>query len=652
MRIPNVVSSAAAPLFLLPLLLLCAYLLYQPGLAGGFVFDDGGSIVNNEWVQIEEVNLATLEGAASSFHGGPMGRPVAMITFALDHVVAGLDPSQYKRTNLLIHLVNGVLVFLLTLLLLEALRRRHAPELSAMRIRWVALLVCALWLLHPLTLTSVLYVVQRMNSLATLFSLLALLAYLWGRLRLMEGRGGGWWGIAAAFGVATPLAVLSKENALLVPLFVLLMEWLLLGFHCADARRRRTLIGLLIVLVVLPGVLASLYLLTHLEMITGGYAGRTFTLWERLMTEGRVLWFYLGLIVLPSLSALGLFHDDIAISHGLLDPLTTLASLIGLALLVAAALVLRRRAAPLAFGILFFLAGHLMESTVFALEIAHEHRNYLPMFGILFALGYYLTHPGVPARLARTAAAALLVLVLAGVTWARVGQWSDPLRQWIAEAAYHPNSASVHFEVGRTYFFLLQGTEDPASRDQLAGMARHHFTRSHTLDAGYPAGLFGNLLLADEMGAAPDGAEVALLGERLRGAPISAASVNLLHQMSQCRVGGECGVELSLLRGLYDDALANPTLPARNRSMLLSESAIHALMAGDRPAALEAARLALEGDRKTPQHWLNYVNLLIQFGHLDRAEALLDEFKGTRMAGWVGARLAGQERLLAEARGR
>ena len=105
------------------------------------------------------------------------------------------------------------------------------------------------------------------------------------------------------------------------------------------------------------------------KWLWAGYELRSFTLLERLLTEARVLWFYLGLIVLPRFEAFGLYHDDISLSTGLLMPWTTLPALLGLAGLVGIAWHVRNRAPLLAFGIAWFLIGHSLESTVLPLEI-------------------------------------------------------------------------------------------------------------------------------------------------------------------------------------------------------------------------------------------------------------------------------------------
>ncbi|MDR3053780.1 MAG: hypothetical protein LBU53_00005, partial [Zoogloeaceae bacterium] len=166
--------------FPLILLLTLVFLLYAPGLTGDYVFDDTTNITKNEKIAIESLEIKTLNAAFWSGSAGPLGRPLSMLSFALNHYFTGFDPYFFKLTNLVVHLVNVVLVFWLVHALLRALPARETCGGNAHPIRFPfygALLAAALWGLHPLNLTSVLYVVQRMTSLATLFGLFALALY-------------------------------------------------------------------------------------------------------------------------------------------------------------------------------------------------------------------------------------------------------------------------------------------------------------------------------------------------------------------------------------------------------------------------------------------------------------------------------------------
>ena len=213
---------------------------YRPGLSGTFLFDDYYNLVDNQAVQIDTLSWSNLAEAAGSGHAGPLGRPVSMLSFALNHVLSGPAPHGYLVGNLVIHLLCGGAVYWLTLLLLAGYRRRGGLRPASGTAPWLALLVSAAWLLHPINLTSVLYVVQRMASLAALFTFLSLALYLRGRLNQMAGRPG-WPALLTMALVTAPLALFSKENAVLLPVFVGLTEWMILDFRAASPALARGL---------------------------------------------------------------------------------------------------------------------------------------------------------------------------------------------------------------------------------------------------------------------------------------------------------------------------------------------------------------------------------------------------------------------------
>ena len=141
--------------------------LYWAGLQGGFFFDDAVNILTPEGIQMTALNSQSLYDALSSGIASIFGRPISQLSFALNHYISAFDPYYFKLTNLIIHLLNGVLV--------NALSRKLFKH------HYLAALVTTLWLIHPIQLTSVLYVVQRMTSLSALFLLLAFLMHIKGR---------------------------------------------------------------------------------------------------------------------------------------------------------------------------------------------------------------------------------------------------------------------------------------------------------------------------------------------------------------------------------------------------------------------------------------------------------------------------------------
>ncbi|MGZ3236435.1 MAG: hypothetical protein ACXU8A_03575, partial [Burkholderiaceae bacterium] len=368
------------------------FLVYMPGLNGPFIFDDTPNITKNPAVAINDLSIQSLKQAMFSSSSGMLKRPISMLSFSLNYFVSGFDPYYFKLTNVIIHFAVGLGIFILTILLLDVYRKQVQPALSAAQTYWISLAVAGAWLLHPFNLTSVLYVVQRMTSLSALFMVWGLVMYVWGRMRLQEEKSG-LWHILSSFFIFTPLAMLCKENGALLPMLLLIIEATLFKFQNNDPKIRRFIKGIFAFTIVLPALFMIGYIALHPHWLPSMYIGRDFTLSERLMTETRVIWFYIRLILLPSVSQMGLFHDDIVISTGLLQPVSTLFSIVGLLTLLLISFLLRKKAPLVTLGILFFFAGHILESTVIPLEITHEHRNYLAMYGLLLPLFFHLLQP-------------------------------------------------------------------------------------------------------------------------------------------------------------------------------------------------------------------------------------------------------------------
>lgn len=608
------------PVFLFACSLVLAFFCYRPGLQGPFLFDDTINIVENTYLQINTLGTASLKAAAFSMGNSIAGRPISMASFALDYYFGGLAPYGFKLTNLVIHLLNGVCIFVLTTLVLSIHRRCHAPELSPDRLRWVSLAVASAWLLHPLNLTGVLYVVQRMASLSALFTLLGLITYLYGRRRQLDSHAGWGW-ILASFFLFTPLAVLSKENGALLPAFMLLAEVVLLNFQAPAMRTRLMLAALFAATVVLPAIVLTVYSLYQPAWLLVGYSIRDFTLPERLMTEARVLWFYLRLIIVPDISQLGLQHDDIAISRGLLAPYSTLFACIGIALLAGMAFLLRKRYPIAAFGILFFLLGHSIESSVIALEIAHEHRNYLPIYGILLTVFYYLLSPAWHKDMIRLrqVLAVILVLFFGAVTAIRAGQWADPNGLKLMEATHHPDSLRANTDVA--YIYAVLPAFSPEQAEEYYRLALSHYQKAADLSATDTSGLLGLIGLNAERGRPVEERWVRELEYRLEHRPFAPAAANSLMHLEKCLTKGICRHSPQDMARLLQAALRNPTLYGQGRSSLqFAWSNLLFMSMHDRDAALKAAYKAMEATPSDPETRITLIKFLLNQGKPDDAK--------------------------------
>lgn len=428
---------------------------YWPGLAGPFLFDDYANLdVLGAYGRLD--NWPAFLYYLTSGTADPTGRPVALLTFLLDGSTWPTDPWPFKRTNLALHLLNTALLAYTIARLQAALLRRYSTIRTS---PWTPLLAATLWGAHPLFVSTTLYVVQREAMLPMTFVLLALLAWDRAVLRFADGRTIAAWAWAViGFGGATLLAGLSKANGFLAPLLVgLTYLWLLRPdtnvstapanvrtLSASDAHRRQP--GMDAAAVLCLG-LPSLLLLAYLVQIGWQSWGVTFstrdwTLPERLLSEPRALWQYVGKLLLPRAGGGGVFVEDFAPSRGWLTPWTTLPAAIALLASVIAAYVLRRRFPIATFAWLFFLTGHLLEGSTIALELYFEHRNYLPAMFLGWPLAHALLQPNA-YRGARLALACLLVAGLLLLAHQRAVVWGD-------EALFNALSAQHQVESPRS----------------------------------------------------------------------------------------------------------------------------------------------------------------------------------------------------------
>lgn len=427
----------------LAIILLLVSLAYLPGLRGPFVLDDAENISRDPSIALNNLNWKGIRKVLHADAHGPLKRPLASLTFALNYYWAGgfEATSYFKITNLIIHAINTVLVYGVLILLLSAPRLRETLTQSEQQV--VATLGTALWAIHPIQLTNVLYVVQRMNSLSTLFMLTGLILFLLGRQRLPASPTKALWLMSGGTFGGIALGLTAKETAALIPLYLGVVEYTIFTREGLSQRTRRHLYTFYAMSFALPVAVFVTYVITHPNFFADAYSTRQFTAYERLLTETRVLWYYVGLILVPSTQRLSLFHDDIPPSHGLLDPLTTCVATTGIMAVLAFALFKAKRFPVAAFAILWFLVGHSMESTIIDLELVYEHRNYLPSLGPFFGFAYgliLLTKMGSTTRLPWYGIAAALVGMLGIGTWVRADSWKDIHSFAVTEAEHHPDS--------------------------------------------------------------------------------------------------------------------------------------------------------------------------------------------------------------------
>jgi len=420
---------AAAAIFLA--ILGSVFLVYLPGLSGGFLLDDypnlRGLIVIGEPARSRDFADYVLSGFS-----GTLGRPISLLSFALQHADWPGNARAFKYVNLMLHMMNGCLLCWLLLKLGALLNWLRSRALV------VALATTSVWLLHPMQVSTVLYAVQRMTELSILFTLIGLLAYIHGRERLLrrEDKLGYLW-LSAGIALGGGFATLSKESGILLVVYILVLEATLLSSVSRPKHWQAWATGFLFA----PLLALAAYLLLNHAKILAGYTLRDFTLGQRLMTEPRILLEYLAKILVPHPRAFGLLFDDYQVSTSLVHPLSTLPAMLAVAALIGLAIKYRERQPIFSFGILWFFTGHLLESTFVPLELYYEHRNYLAMLGPVFAVAYYAT--GLRGNLRRLVPLLGLIMgvLIVIITWNESLLWANPYRQAFTWASERPLSS-------------------------------------------------------------------------------------------------------------------------------------------------------------------------------------------------------------------
>ena len=389
---------------------------YHPGLKGPFLLDDISTIQTlGNLGGVTDWN--TFKAFVLGGHAGPTGRPLALLSFLIDGNNWPTDPWPFKRTNLVIHLINGALLGLLISAILRLL------DFDKQKTRWVALVSAACWMLHPFLVSTTLYAVQRMAQLSTMFTFAGLIAYLYYRSSIAKNAIRAYIGMSLSAVVFTFLATISKENGALLPMLIGVLEITVI----ASAQTKSPNLNRYwnTAFVVLPSVAIAIYLgeKVFADSFFEVLPPRDFSVYERLLTQPRVLADYLQHWYIPQLYTTGVFQDHFIKSTGLLSPITSALGVMFHVAIISIALAKRRRWPLFALAALFFYASHVLESSVLNLELYFEHRNYLAA-AFLFLPLVELLQRNVGRQLF-FAATACAVLVLGGFTRYSATVWQD-----------------------------------------------------------------------------------------------------------------------------------------------------------------------------------------------------------------------------------
>ncbi len=428
------------------LLLACmagiVFLIYSNTFNTPFVFDDAFNFVNNPAIRLTTLSLKDLGNAGLK---SPLShRPVANISFALNYYMSQYHVFSYHLVNILIHICTGILLFFLLKTTLSLL------GCSTFHDSVLIFFSTIIWLVHPLQTQSVTYIVQRMNSMAAMFFIMSLLFYTKGRIayinstfRFPHAKSHLLYFVVCI--LAGFLAMGSKQTACALPFFILIYElYFFQNLHFRISKYHLILFagtGLVLSLVVF------FFLGGHpLEKIQAGYAIRDFSMVERLLTEFRVVIFYISLLFFPHASRLNLDHDFL-LSSGMFFPFTTTLSILAIAGLLGTAVYTAPRHRFFSFSILWFFGNLVIESSVIGLEIIFEHRLYLPsMFAVPIIVMF--VYRSVKRIWIGNTILCMVIIMCSLWTYERNKVWKNKISLWQDCVTKSPNKARPHYNLG------------------------------------------------------------------------------------------------------------------------------------------------------------------------------------------------------------
>ena len=608
-------------LFFVPSILL-TFLVYAPALEGDFYHDDHPNILKNNKIQIESLNITTLWEAALSSNAGLLKRPVSMASFALNYYFFGPSPYSFKLTNLFLHVIVGILI----LVFLIQIQSRKQDEHNNLLIYVLPILATSVWLLNPLNVSTTAYIVQRMAILSSLFSMITIILYLHGRnIIIVEGKRGF---IFIFFSVLSLfVAIVSKENAILVIPILLTIELLLFKFG-AKHKLHKTIIKYTYLIGIFAAFGLFLFFLQWLNnYITEWYLFREFTLQERLFTQTRVLIQYIEWFFIPNINELGLYHDDFGISKSLLNPISTFLCLLVILITIAIAFMLRKREPLILLGVCWYFISHILESTILPLEMVYEHRNYFPSIGLLiliFAISNLLVKNYTNLGKFIYAGLSIYIFSLAFTTHLRASQWTHNLDFSYYEAIHHPQSPRAQFALGRIYANLTLRTEN-----DFYDQAVEYLEKSAKLDSGGILPEASLILLSQQKNRPAKSEWYTSILKKLEQSPISVSDIIALEELVRC-FKNECLLGSQDLEAIFNAALKSPNidLPTERRAHLLSVQANYLLTHLQDVTKTEQVILeSIELSPDTPRYYINYISFLIQLNRFEEARQYIEKLK-------------------------
>ncbi|MFC1826327.1 hypothetical protein ACFLZQ_00140 [Thermodesulfobacteriota bacterium] len=437
------------PFVIVPLLLFLVAISYANTLYSPFVLDDIHSFIEEPNVFVRDFSFDSFSKLSSTVFG--KARLIPLATFSVNHYLAKGQMPLYHITNIVIHLLATLVVYWFIKTLLKT--PVGASALRGISGAYFSFFVAALWALNPVQTNAVTYIVQRMTSISTLFYLAALTFYVKARLDTTQKRRGVFYVFFAGMALC---AFLSKENSYMLPVAILLVEWIFIlpsiVVKILGKLKWYHWLGIFL----LAAITIPLMEPRWLGFINSYNNMRPFSLEERLLTEARVVVYYISLLILPLPGRMN-FDYDFSLSTSIFSPPTTIMSLILLGVVLIWSFRRRRQYPLITFGVFWYFLNLLIESTVVPLELVFEHRLYLPSVGfyisflaLLDLLVAYMKTKRSPTEVEQlfVLVMILFVSIMSIGTTVRNNVWRDSYALYSDCAIKSPNKPRSHLNLG------------------------------------------------------------------------------------------------------------------------------------------------------------------------------------------------------------
>ncbi len=428
-------------------------LIYSNSFHGEWHFDDYGNIIKNSRVHIQSFSWPDIKNCVYDASQKRLWRPLPMLSFALNYKLGKTNVFSFHVFNFSIHYLASVFLFLFIYNTLKLPRLKEQYENIAYPI---ALLATFFWALNPLHVTCITYIVQRYASMVGLFYIMSMYFYLKARASKKSTSSILFFILCFIAGLA---AMFSKENAAMLPLSIFLFDlFLIQGVTKENINKfiKLSIIPFLLILIIGFIYTSGFSNFFGLPDLSSGYKIRGFSMTQRVITEPRIILFYLSLLFYPINSRLTFLYD-VDISRSLLQPWTTIPAMMTIMIIIGFALYMSRRRPLISFCIIFYFLNHIIEGSIFNIELIYDYRNYLPSMllfipaaeFIIYAIDYFSYKTSIQIIVAF--GIVIIIFGMGDITYSRNKIFSDDYLVWFDNIDKSPNLSRPHDAIGSIY---------------------------------------------------------------------------------------------------------------------------------------------------------------------------------------------------------